>query len=164
MTNHNRARRSGFARLGLTKLVAVTLLATACTTAPDPQPSAAAEQAAYAFLDAFKSLDAVRFNAFFAEDATMFFPSGPFPKERVEGKQAITAAFGKFFEMARERGTSRLGIEPLDLKVQNYGSFAVASFHLRGSGNIGRRSILLRQEAGNWRIVHFHASALEQAK
>ena len=123
-----------------------------------------AEQAANAFMDAFNSLDSERFDSFFAEDVTMFFPKGPFPKARVEGRQAVTAAFGRLFAMAKERGTTRLSIKPVDMKVQDYGNFAVATFHLKGNGNIGRRSILLRQDKKSWRIVHFHASSLEEDK
>jgi ketosteroid isomerase-like protein len=143
----------------------ITLLAAGCATAT-PQASAAArtspQQAVTAFLEAFNSLDPVRFDASFAEDASMFFPAGPFPKARVEGKQAVTAAFHNFFDMAKQRGATRLGIQPLDLRVQEYGDFAVATFHLRGNGNVGRRSILMRRDRAGWRIVHFHASALEE--
>ena len=137
----------------------------ACTTTARPVPAESAEQATRAFLDAFNSLDPERFNSFFAEDVTMFFPGGPFPNDRVQGKADVTAAGGRFFGMARERGATRLGIEPLDLLVQNGDGFGVATFHLRGgNGNIGRRSILFRFWEGQWRIVHFHASALEDKK
>jgi ketosteroid isomerase-like protein len=125
--------------------------------------AASAQQAAEAFLEAFNALDAARFDRFFAEDATMFFPGGPFPRARVAGKAAVTAAFHRLFEAARSRGATRLGISPLDLQVQDYGSFAIASFHLRGNGNLGRRSIVLRRQGADWQIVHFHASALEEA-
>lgn len=138
------------------------LMTSACTTIARPVTTESAEQATRSFLDAFNSLDPARFDSFFADDVTMFFPSGPFPRDRVEGKAAVTAAFGRIFTMAKERGTTRLNIEPLDLVVQNDDRFAVATFHLRGgNGNIGRRSILLRLQEGQWRIVHFHASALE---
>ncbi|HLL30773.1 MAG TPA: nuclear transport factor 2 family protein [Allosphingosinicella sp.] len=141
------------------------LMASACTSMARPLPTQSAEQATRAFLEAFNSLDPARFDSFFAEDVTMFFPNGPFPKERVEGKAAVTGAFARFFGMAKQRGATRLGIEPLDLAVQNHGGFAVATFHLRGgNGNIGRRSILLGLQEGHWRIVHFHASALEADK
>jgi ketosteroid isomerase-like protein len=131
--------------------------------APTARTGASAQQAAEAFLDAFNALDAVRLEQFFADDVTMFFPSGPFPKERVAGKTPVAAAFARLFEAARSRGTTRLNISPLDLQVQDYGGFAAVSFHLRGNGNIGRRSILLRRKGGDWKIVHFHASALEEA-
>ena len=140
-----------------------------CTVSPalaadTPQAAAAqtADQAVTAFLDAFDAVDTDRFNAYFADDATMFFPNGPVPQTRVEGKAAIAAAFAPLFSRARERGVTSLGLRPLDVQVQNLGDFAVASFHLRGNGNIGRRSLVLRREAAGWRIVHFHASALEE--
>ena len=147
----------------------ITLAALTCAVSPAAaqQPPAAAtaqsaDQAVTAFLEAFDTLDADRFNAFFADDATMFFPSGPFPQARVEGKAAVTAAFGRLFEMARQRGVTSLRLRPLDIQVQDHGPFAVASFHLRGNGNIGRRSIIMRREPTGWRIVHFHASSLEE--
>ena len=60
-------------------------------------------------------------------------------------------------------GVTRLNIQPTDLQTQDYGAFAVVSFHLRGNDNIGRRSIVMRRDEQGWRIVHFHASALEQS-
>lgn len=143
---------------------AAVLLASCASLAAQPTASAVgrtANETAVAFLEAFNALEANAFDAFFAEDATMFFPSGPFPQERVQGRAAVTAAFHRFFDMARGRGATRLSIQPQDLVVQDYGDFAVASFHLRGNGNIGRRSIVLRRERGHWLIVHFHASSLE---
>jgi ketosteroid isomerase-like protein len=134
----------------------------AAAETPPAATAQSADQAVSAFLEAFDAVDTDRFNAFFADDATMFFPNGPFPQSRVNGKAAITEAFGSLFNRARERGVARLGLRPLDVQVQNLGDFAVASFHLRGNGNIGRRSIVFRRDAAGWRIVHFHASALEE--
>lgn len=147
----------------LAALVSGSLSGAACTTIAETEralPGQTAEQAANAFVEAFNSLDPPRFEAFFADDVTMFFPSGPFPKRRVDGKQAVTAAFARFFGMLKERGATRLNIKPIDVRVQDYGTFAVATFHLTGNGNVGRRSILLRPDRGRWRIVHFHASSL----
>ncbi len=150
----------------LAAFLAAASLAPGCaTTAPAPPPASAAQpasEAVAAFLEAFDALDSARFDAFFAEDATMFFPAGPFPRERVAGRAPVTAAFRRFFDMARERGATRLGIRPLDLQGQDHGETAVATFHLRGSGNVGRRSIVMRREPAGWRIVHFHASSLEE--
>lgn len=145
-------------------LAAAALAAASCTPASEPARapvSMPASQAVAAFLESFVAMDAPRFDAFFSEDATMFFPDGPFPKERVAGKSAIVAAFGNLFDMARSRGVARLSIQPMDLQVQDLGDFAIATFHLRGNGNLGRRSILMRREPAGWRIVHFHASSLE---
>lgn len=150
--------------LFLAASVSVFAALAACAPAAAPvraERAAQSTEAVAAFLEAFVAMDAPRFDALFAEDVTMFFPAGPFPTERVVGKAAVTSAFHNFFAMARARGIARLPIQPLDLEIQDYGEFSVATFHLRGNGNIGRRSLLLRREPGGWRIVHFHASSLE---
>jgi ketosteroid isomerase-like protein len=154
--------RSFVTAIASVAMVACVVPPAAAADTPPAGAAQGADQAVTAFLEAFDSVDTDRFNAFFADDATMFFPSGPFPQARVEGKAAITAAFGQLFSRARERGVARLGLRPLDVQVQTHGDFAVASFHLRGNGNIGRRSIVMRRDAAGWRIVHFHASALEE--
>lgn len=149
-------------------LLLAAVAASGCTTTAaegangSARETASAQQDAEAFLESFNSMDAARFDEFFADDVTIFFPAGPFPRTRVNGKAAVTAAFHQLFELARARGTTRLGITPLDLQVQDYGSFAVVSFQLRGNGNVGRRSIILRRQGANWKIVHFHASALQE--
>ena len=151
-------------------LLCIALATNGCTTSAtgvsnEPaRATASAQQAAEAFLEAFNSLDSARFDAFFADDVTMFFPAGPFPRARVAGKASVTAAFNRLFDAGRSRGATRLGITPLDLQVQDYGSFAIASFHLRGNGNVGRRSLIWRRQSGEWKIVHFHASALEEER
>lgn len=135
---------------------------TGATPSAPPGTNESAEQTAIAFVEAFNALDPARFDAFFADDVTMFFPSGSFPSARVESKKDVTAAFHRFFEMAKEKGATRLNIQPANLQVQNYGDLAVASFELGGKGSIGRRSILFRRDQGSWRIVHFHASSVQE--
>jgi ketosteroid isomerase-like protein len=154
--------RTSIAAIALAATLACAVSPAAAAQTPPAAAAQSADQAVAAFLEAFDSVDTDRFNAFFADDATMFFPNGPFPQARVDGKAAIAAAFAPLFSRARERGVARLGLRPLDVQVQNLGDFAVASFHLRGNGNIGRRSIVMRRGAAGWRIVHFHASALEE--
>ena len=132
------------------------------TPSDSPLAKDSAEQTAIAFVEAFNALDPARFDAFFADDVTMFFPSGPFPSARVGGKKDVTAGFHRFFEMAKEKGATRLNIQPANLQVQNYGDLALASFELGGKGSIGRRSIVFRRDQGSWRIVHFHASSVQE--
>lgn len=120
-------------------------------------PTAAAAE----FLAAFNALDQTRFDALFAEDATLFYPSAPFPLQRVEGKAAVTGWFSKFFDAVRKRGAKNLNINPSDLHAQTYGDTAVVTFHLNGGsdGAIGRRTVVLNKRGGRWLIVHLHASA-----
>jgi ketosteroid isomerase-like protein len=147
-------------------LFCALLITAACATLVPKSPVAAqsAERAADDFLSAFNALDQARFDPFFASDVTMFFPDQPFPISRVVGKDAVIAAFHQLFARVRARGSTQLGIEPRDMRIQDYGELAIVTFHLRGNGNIGRRSIIMRREQMGWRIVHFHASALEEPK
>jgi ketosteroid isomerase-like protein len=136
------------------------LLALALAAAPLPPPTP--DGAAIAFLDAFKSMDEARFDQFFAPDVTMFFPDGPFPETRVEGREAVLAAFHEFFALVRKRGRTTLNITPLDLRIQLYGEVAVVSFGLENDESVGRRSIILRKIGNDWRIAHFHASSIDK--
>ena len=141
----------------LAALVALALLA-----APVTPIEGTPEAASAAFLDAFKKMDEPRFDSFFAPEASMFFPDGPFPKGRVEGREAVLSAFHSFFKLVKARGRSTLNITPLEQRVQRYGDVAVVTFRLDQDGAVGRRSIVLRKVAKEWRIVHFHASTIEQ--
>lgn len=155
-------------------LVSLVLLGAAL--APVPAGSAAVpsslaakasspEAAASSFLAAFNALDRARFDPLFADDVTLFFPSAPFEVRRVEGKAAVLGWFGKFFDIARER-SGKLNIKPADLKVQDYGAVAVVTFHINGGQNVGRRTLILRKNKNDWKIVHLHASSqpLEKPK
>lgn len=138
-------------------LVALALVATRL-----PEQTSTPEAAASSFLDAFKSMDEERFDEFFAPEVTMFFPDGPFPNGRVEGRDAVLSAFHSFFQLAKERGRKALNIVPLEQRVQLYGDVAVVTFRLDGDDTIGRRSIVFRNIGGDWRIAHFHASTIEK--
>ncbi|HEX8572372.1 MAG TPA: nuclear transport factor 2 family protein [Allosphingosinicella sp.] len=120
--------------------------------------SDAPEAAIGAFVSAFNALDRTRFDALFAEDVTLFFPSAPFPVRRIEGKEATLLWFGRFFDSLRKRGAGP-GVEPKDLKVQHYGNVAIATFHLGGGEIVGRRTVVLRRQRGKWAIAHLHASS-----
>lgn len=123
------------------------------------QSADAEVQAAVAeFVSAFASLNKDRFDALFASDASVFFPQHPFPIRRVDGKAAVTEWFHRFMDA---RNGQAMTLDPKDLQIQRFGDAAVATFHL-GSGELaaGRRTLVLRWEAGDWKIVHLHASNL----
>jgi ketosteroid isomerase-like protein len=77
---------------------------------------------------------------------------------RIEGKQATLLWFGRFFDSLRKRGASP-GIQPQDLLVQDYGDVAIATFHLGSGESVGRRTVVLRRQGGEWTIAHLHASS-----
>ncbi len=145
--------------------LAGALPASSAIAAPEARPIATAapsvsqqEAAIHAFVTAFNALDRTRFDALFAEDVTLFFPASPFPVRRIEGKQATLEWFGRFFDSLRERGTNP-NIQPQDLEVQDYGDVAIATFHLGGGESVGRRTVVLRRQRGQWAIAHLHASS-----
>ena len=147
----------------LTFIIAGTLaLASAPSTAAAPSHTAAkagdAAVAATTFVDAFNALDRSRFDPLFAEDVTLFFPGAPFDVRRVEGKAAVLTWFGRFFDAAKAK-QGKLNIEPQDLQVQDYGNFAIATFHLSNNDAVGRRTLVLRKMGSEWKIVHLHASS-----
>ena len=113
------------------------------------------------FCSLFENLDMQQFVACFADNATVFFPM-PEPPERVEGKQAIKQRFENVF--ASIRSTAKPGppfqhLAPEDLTIQMMpGQTAVVSFHLRNSERIARRTLVLINTHGEWRILHLHAS------
>ena len=116
-------------------------------------------QAAEDFVDAFNNLDWDRFDASWAEDATIFFPTEGQPR-RIEGRSAILETFHSLFENVPEIEAEPpyLSIRPLDLKVQMLGDNAVVTFHLDGSEALNRRSLVFARRDGIWLIVHLHAS------
>jgi ketosteroid isomerase-like protein len=133
-----------------------------------PAPLAAqgsVQRAASDFVSAFNALDEARFDAAWAEDATLFFP-GAVPGRgggRFTGKTEVLGVFHAFFAAIRKSrsGPNYLNIRPQDLHVQDYGEVAIVSFHLAGDNAIGRRTLVMRKAAGTWRIAHMHASSIQ---
>jgi ketosteroid isomerase-like protein len=141
-------------------IASLAALAVAATSLP-PQ-SKTPEAAVASFVQAFSSMDEVRFGEFFAPEITMFFPDGPFPRGRIDGRESVLSAFHGLFKLAKERGRSALKIVPLGQRVQQYGNVAVITFGLDQEGAVGRRTLVLRAVRGEWRIVHFHASTIDR--
>lgn len=136
-----------------------TLQATAGSTTEDYTGEVRA--AAAEFVSAFNGLDQQRFDALWAEDATVFFPQPPFPIRRVDGKAQVVGWFKRFMDAQRSAGKSP-EVDPKDLQIQMAGpSSAVVSFHLgSGATAAARRTLVYRRDATGWRIIHLHASAL----
>ena len=118
------------------------------------------EQTVSRFLVAFANRDVPAFTDFIAEDATMFFPpSAPgVPPLRVQGKTEITRAFAELYARLGLTKTTGRQIQPQDLLVQQYDSFAVVTFHLGSDATRGRRSFVFRRTGSQWKVVHLHAS------
>lgn len=113
------------------------------------------------FIQAFENLDMPAFIECFAEDATVFFPA-PEPAERHDGRRAIKQHFEQIFEVIRKEAVSGPPfhrILPEETSVQFLGEQAAAvTFHLRYSGALARRTLVLRKSETGWLIAHLHAS------
>ncbi|WP_017668597.1 DUF4440 domain-containing protein [Sandarakinorhabdus sp. AAP62] len=160
MTETNRRQAIG---LGLA-------LTAAPVAAAGENDAASAEAALRAFLRSFANCDLPAMEAAFAPDATSF--------------DALTASAGAALpakdSMKRHPGmppTMRRIAEQLpkerpgppyhrpdlidDLLVQVVGDVAICAFHFDSPNRLGRRSIVLVRRAGDWRILHLHASNLQ---
>jgi ketosteroid isomerase-like protein len=115
-----------------------------------------AQLALQTFLKAFAHFQLDEMMMWWADDATAFFPV-EHQRERLGGKAAIREAFAQIIARGQEAGMTQLTINVEDMQAQELGDFAVISFHLRAEP-LCRRSFVLRQRQGQWRIVHLHAS------
>jgi ketosteroid isomerase-like protein len=130
-------------------------------TAPNATTDGEVASAVATFLTAFENLDWKTFSAAFADDVTAFFPI-PEPPQRFEGRAAVEAQFRRVFQKIHETamdGPPYQRLQPENLSIQRLGpSLALVSFELRNAERVGRRSLILRKQDGNWKIVHLHAS------
>lgn len=110
------------------------------------------------FVNALNAFDAERLGRTLSEDVTVFFPGPPFQAARGQGRGAVQDAFARLFTRLRQRGTRNASLQPAGLAVQVYGDTAIATFHLLGQQEVGRRTLVLRREGGRWLVAHMHAS------
>jgi ketosteroid isomerase-like protein len=75
--------------------------------------------------------DATRLGEMFADDATVFYPSLPFPMYRLVGRSDIEAAWRAGFARIPDRGTAPAQqIQPKRVQIQTYGDTAIVTFEL----------------------------------
>jgi ketosteroid isomerase-like protein len=117
------------------------------------------------FLSAFENLDWEPFRNSFADDATVYFPSQR--ATRATGRAEVDATFRQVFERIRATtsGPPYLNLKPVDLDVQLFHDIGIVTFQLHDLPNvIGRRTVVLEKRSGEWKIVHLHASNVQQAQ
>jgi uncharacterized protein (TIGR02246 family) len=140
-------------------LVLVLLFGCASARVAD-DPMAPVSAATAAMMNA--DLDA--FMAQLHDDATVFMPFDSLPR-RLEGREAIRAAFAPFFEQLRKSsaGPPYMRLAPLDVETQRHGDTAIVTFHLGREpvsepSMFSRRTFVVTRVGGRWRIAHLHAS------
>lgn len=144
---------------GIAPAAAVAQAATPAVPAAQPPAAEAPVRAAVAeLINATNALDAERLGRTMADDVTVFFPGPPFQAARAQGRAPVQNAFAQLFAQLRQRGTRTVNLQPAGLQVQLYGDTAIATFHLLGQQEVGRRTLVLRRIAGRWLVAHMHAS------
>jgi ketosteroid isomerase-like protein len=112
------------------------------------------------FLTTMSGADATRLGEMFADDATVFYPSLPFPMHRIVGRSDIEAAWRAGFSSIPNRGAAPARrIQPKRVQIQTYGDTAIVTFELDGGPpRVGRRTFVLVRQRAAWKIAHLHAS------
>ena len=125
----------------------------------------AIERTLAAYLDTLNNADWDGFRQFFTDDATAFSPWGAFA-DRATGRDAVVEAFRPSFVRWRATlpGPPYLHIVPEDLHIQQVDGVAIATFHARDEPSLGRRTLVFRHGSDGWKIVHVHASYLEELR
>jgi len=134
----------------------------------EAQPETAASDSAElvitinGFVKAFSSLNWEAFTAYFADNATAFFPPSAKFAYRANNKTDVLNMFRKVFGNAQKMNpaTPHIDIQPEELKIQMAGTVAIASFLLHDPGMLGRRTIVWQKIKGAWLIIHLHASGI----
>ena len=142
-------------------VAAVVLMPGRLASQPVAGDSVAVQAAVTAFLRAFEDLDWPRFRAAFSDDVTAFFPA-PAPPQRFVGRAEVEAQFQHVFAAIRAAapsGPPYQRLQPVGLQIRMLGdATALVTFELRNEERVGRRTLVMRREAGLWHILHLHAS------
>jgi ketosteroid isomerase-like protein len=149
-----------FARVLLTALISLPLVAQTKPTTAESEVRAALAQ----FIHAFDNLDWEAFRLAFDDDATVFYPR-VYPA-RANGRSEFEKTFKQVFAQIRngQMAAPYMEIQPRDLHLQLLSNVAIVTFHLDDrAGFLNRRTIVLNKTTAGWKIAHLHASELSLA-
>lgn len=115
------------------------------------------------FVTAFNNLNWAAFRESFTDDATIFYPYWN-QARRIQGRQDIEKAWLNIFpEFVDINNSRKLQISPKDIHLQLYQQNAIVTFHLGdGLNSLSRRTLLMINEKGSWKIAHLHASSIKK--
>ncbi len=135
------------------KRLLLVLLLSACATTQAPRPEATVD----AFLAALEKGDP-NIAMLFTKNATVFMPMNDRPM-RIDGRDAIAAAFGALFGPNYRGGMPRRE----EQRVETIGcDVAVVTFQIANPHVTSRRTFVLRREEGRWLIAHLHGSNIRK--
>lgn len=132
---------------------------TITTSLVDGMPAESARDTLARFISAFRDMDESGFEAFLARDIVAFLPCGSDGQIRCEGRTEVMSQFRKLFAKLRANGIPALEVRQTGLELRSWGDTAMATFELEGELRAGCRTIVLRRDRGEWRMVHLHVSS-----
>ena len=149
--NNDQSRSRLRVACGVVTIIGVTLLAGCATHRGDG--SADVRVFVERFVQSVNASNTDDFVACFAPDASAFFPSGATAARRT-GLDAIRKAVQPVFAQGPRNPPAQLK----DLIITTTAEMAVASFDASDGAAHSRRTLVLQRLAGEWKIVHLHAS------
>ncbi len=155
------------------KVLGGAVIAAAASSPTLATPTSGPEKALRDFLRAFENCDLKAMELAFSADATSFDRTVMAPEtkgpidlrdyRRIRGMPPGMRRTAE--ELPRgKKGPPYQSLEPRDLLIQRSGDVAVCTFHLEHPHTLGRRTVVLQQHAGVWKIIHIHASNVEDAR
>jgi purine nucleosidase len=134
-------------------------------TKAEERSRASIESSLASFVAAFRDLDWPAFRACFSQDPTIFHPSAK-NIWRVDTPEEFEQAWQRVF--ARIKNNSQRAVapyqdlKPRDLRIERLSEdVALVTFHLEDGRMLDRRTLVMKREGSQWKIVHIHASNLE---
>jgi len=143
-------------------LATVAIIAPTSVFACAASPTAAFER----FVAAFNALDWASFKNCLADDVSLFNPdiAAAISLRRIDGRKEVERSFRAIFDAAGAGGPAPHGpnIVPEHISLARTGDAALVTFEFkRSEHSFGRRSLLLTQVNGEWRVSHIHASNVD---
>lgn len=164
---------SGAEKPNRRKVLSGAVIATAASSQALADPTSGPEKALRDFLRAFEDCDLKAMELAFAADATSFDRTvmAPETKDPIDLRdyrrmRGMPPGMRKTAEELHrvQKGPPYQSLEPRDLLVQRSGDVAVCTFHLEHPHALGRRTIIVQQQSGTWKIIHVHASNVEDVR
>lgn len=146
-------------------LAAVMLAAPAAAEQENRGEAHPAEQVVRELTRAIDLFDLPAFVGSFHDDVTMIYPIDGIPR-RVDGLDALAATQERVFATLGERFRADgvlegpyFDLRPENVVVQTVGDgAAVVTWHVDRGSHLGRRTAVVEERDGEWKIVSYHAS------
>jgi hypothetical protein len=119
------------------------------------------------FLSAFENGDTEKMETYFARDAVTFpraiMSNNYEPGINTDDYRRVTGIDPNMLAAvdnwkATQPGPPYISLQPEDLDIKMYTDVALVTFHLTGENSVSRRSFVLSDTQGEWKIIHLHAS------